>query len=53
MPIQILYILCLGAIIEEISGMSYVDYVKSQILAPLGIYDMHIVNNLLSEKQER
>ena len=45
--------LCLGAIIEEISGMSYVDYVKSQILAPLGIYDMHIANNLLSEKQER
>ncbi|MBW7839071.1 MAG: beta-lactamase family protein, partial [Chitinophagaceae bacterium] len=45
--------LALGAIIEELSGMSYEEYVKTQILAPLGIYDMHVGNNLLSEKMER
>lgn len=45
--------LALGAIIEELSGMSYAEYVKTQILAPLGIFDMQIGNNLLSEKQER
>jgi hypothetical protein len=33
--------------------MSYEDYVKTAILAPLGIYDMHVGKNLLSEKQER
>ena len=45
--------LYLGEIIEQLSGMSYEDYVKTNILAPLGIYDMHIGKNLLSEKQER
>lgn len=45
--------LCLGAIIETLTGKTYEDYVKTDILAPLGIYDMHIGGNLLSEKQER
>ncbi|MEO9020902.1 MAG: serine hydrolase [Ginsengibacter sp.] len=45
--------LCLGAIIEQLTGKTYEDYVKNDILAPLGIYDTHIGNNLLSEKQER
>jgi len=45
--------LYLGEIIEQLSGMSYEDYVKTTILAPLGIYDMHIAKNLLSEKMER
>lgn len=45
--------LCLGAIIEELSGTTYEEYVRTQVLAPLGIYDMHTANNLLSEKQER
>ena len=45
--------LYLGEIIEQLSGMSYEDYVKTAILAPLGIYDMHIGKNLLSEKMER
>jgi CubicO group peptidase (beta-lactamase class C family) len=43
----------LGKVIEKISGKSYEDYVRDNILAPLGIFDMHIANNLLSEKQER
>lgn len=45
--------LCLGAIIEELSGKTYENYVKSEILEPLGIYDMHTGGNLLSDKQER
>lgn len=45
--------LTLGLIIEEISGMSYEAYVKSTVLAPLGIYDMHIGKNLLADKHER
>ncbi len=45
--------LMLGRVIEKITGMSYEKYVQTSILAPLGIFDMHIANNLLSEKQER
>ncbi len=43
----------LGKVIEQISGLSYETYVKNNILAPLGIFDMHIGKTLLSEKQER
>lgn len=45
--------LILGEIIEEVSGMSYEDYVKQTILHPLGIYDMHLGKNLLADKLER
>lgn len=45
--------LTLGLIIEEITGMSYEDYVKLTVLAPLGICDMHIGKNLLADKRER
>lgn len=45
--------LILGEVIEKISGQPYETYVQNNILAPLGIYDMHIANNLRSEKQER
>ncbi|MEO6452967.1 MAG: serine hydrolase domain-containing protein [Ginsengibacter sp.] len=45
--------LMLGSVIEQISGLSYETYVRDSLLAPLGIFDMHIGNNLLSEKQER
>ncbi len=43
----------LGEIIEQITGMEYEEYVKSAILHPIGAYDMHIGNNLLSDKKER
>src|SRR5690606_10225282 len=33
--------LCLGAIIEKLSGKTYENYVKTEILEPLGIFDMH------------
>lgn len=45
--------LVLGEIIEELSGLSYEDYVKNTILSPLGICDMHIGKNLLEDKMER
>jgi CubicO group peptidase (beta-lactamase class C family) len=40
----------LGLVIEKISGMSYEDYCRKSILEPLGIYDMAIAGNLISEK---
>jgi len=40
----------LGLIIEKVSAMSYEDFCRRTILEPLGIYDMRIAGNLLSEK---
>ena len=40
----------LGLVIEKITGMSYGDYCKKEILAPLGIYDMTLAKNLSSGK---
>jgi CubicO group peptidase (beta-lactamase class C family) len=40
----------LGRVIEAVSGMSYEAYVKTQVLAPLGITDMRIAGTLLSER---
>ena len=40
----------LGLIIEKVSGMSYAEYCSKAIFEPLGIYDMKIAGNLLSEK---
>jgi len=40
----------LGRVIEKITGMSYEQYVRNEILIPLGIWDMHIGNNLLADK---
>ena len=40
----------LGLVIEKVSGMSYFEYCRRNILEPLGIYDMEIAGNLPSEK---
>jgi CubicO group peptidase (beta-lactamase class C family) len=40
----------LGLIIEKVSGMSYEEYCRKNVLEPLGIYDMKLAGNLLSEK---
>ena len=40
----------LGKIIEEKSGISYEDYVVSNILNPLGIYDMHLGYSLEKDR---
>ncbi len=45
--------LILSEIIEEISGVSYEEYMQQEIFNPLGIYDMYLAGNLLSDKQER
>jgi CubicO group peptidase (beta-lactamase class C family) len=45
--------LVLGEVIEKKTGMSYENYVKQNIFAPLGIYDVRLGKNLLADKQER
>jgi CubicO group peptidase (beta-lactamase class C family) len=40
----------LGLIIEKVSGMPYEEYCKKAVLEPLGIYDMALARNLLSQK---
>ncbi len=40
----------LGQIVEEVTGLSYEDYVRFEILEPLGIYDMHIGKNFYEER---
>lgn len=40
----------LGRVIEQVSGMSYEQYVQTQVLAPLGITDMRIGGTRLSER---
>lgn len=45
--------LILGEIIEQKTNMSYETYVKTQILNPLGAFDMHLGKNLLVDKKER
>ena len=45
--------LVLGEVIEKKTGLSYEDYVKQNIFAPLGIYDIRLGKNLLADKLER
>lgn len=40
----------LGPVIEKVTGMSYEDYCRREILEPLGIYDMSLASNLPSGK---
>ena len=40
----------LGRVIEKITGMKYVDAVKSLILEPIGITDMTIAGNTLADR---
>ncbi len=40
----------LGRVIEQVSGLSYEQYVQTQVLAPLGITDMRIAGTRLSER---
>lgn len=42
----------LGLIIEEITNTSYESYVISQVLNPLGIYDMHLGKSLPDQRFE-
>jgi len=40
----------LGEVIEKITHMPYEQFVQTQILYPLGIYDMHIGKSFLAER---
>lgn len=40
----------LGKVIENVTGLSYEDYVRFELLEPLGIYDMHIGKNFYDER---
>ena len=42
----------LGEVIEKVSKMSYEDYVKLNILYPLGIYDMQLGKSFYEEKAQ-
>lgn len=42
----------LGKVIEKVSKMNYEDYVKLNILYPLGIYDMQLGNSFYEEKAD-
>jgi serine/threonine protein kinase/CubicO group peptidase (beta-lactamase class C family) len=41
----------LGRVIEKVSGQSYLDYVRSEILAPLGIKQVAVARTLPSDRQ--
>lgn len=45
--------LVLGEVIEELSGMDYETYLKTEIFDPIGAYDLHLGKNLLADKIER
>ena len=40
----------LGLVIEKVTGMSYYDYCRKEILEPIGIFDMALARNLPDEK---
>ncbi len=42
----------LGKIIEQVSGNDYESYVKTNVLYPLGIFDMRVGGSYLTERSE-
>jgi len=42
----------LGRVIEEVTGQSYEEYVKTQLLKPIGITDMRIGHSLIEDRAE-
>ena len=44
--------LLLSRIIEHVTGKSYEQYIKEDILAPAGCYDMHIAGNYYEDRRE-
>jgi CubicO group peptidase (beta-lactamase class C family) len=43
----------LGRVVETITGKSYEDYVRTQVLEPMGIHDMRIGKSLLVDRAPR
>lgn len=44
--------LLLSEIIEQVSGMSYEEFICKEVLAPAGCFDMHIAGNYYEDKRE-
>ena len=44
--------LLLSEIIEQVSGMSYEEFICKEVLAPAGCFDMHIAGNYYSDKRD-
>lgn len=44
--------LLLSEIIEKVSGMPYEEFIKNEVLAPAGCYDMHIAGNYYEDKRD-
>ena len=42
--------LLLSEIIEKVSGMPYEEFIRTEVLAPAGCYDMHIGGNYYKDK---
>ena len=43
--------LVLSRIIEQVSGLSYEEYIQKHVLRPAGCYDMHIASNYYEERE--
>ena len=43
--------LLLSEIIEKVSGMPYEEFIRKEVLAPAGCYDMHISGNYYADKR--
>src|SRR6202044_1462244 len=41
----------LGRVIEKASGLGYEEYIRKEVLAPLGIQRMHIGHSLLKDRR--
>ena len=44
--------LLLSEIIEQVSGMTYENFMKQEVLAPAGCFDMHIAGNYYEDKRK-
>ena len=44
--------LLLSEIIEKVSGMPYEEFIRKEVLAPAGCYDMHIGGNYYEDKRD-
>lgn len=44
--------LLLSEIIEQVSGMPYEEFIRKEVLAPAGCFDMHIAGNYYEDRRE-
>ena len=44
--------LLLSTVIEKVSGMPYEEFIRTEVLAPAGCYDMHIAGTYYEDKRD-